>query len=296
MDQPVHNPAAGPEPQRPGAEGGVAARLAQEGEIDMPDEDPDRRHFMLSLGAGSLALGLGATVSPARAAPDATALLQKAWDNWRSKSSRSTTKMIIHRPQWERTLIMKSWTRGRSDALVRFISPPKDAGNATLKLGNNTWIYNPKIRQVVKLPASLLGQSWMGSDFSYSDLARSDDVLRHYTHRIIATSRAGGHKAHTVEALPRRGAPVVWGKQEITLRDDGILLEIRFFDQDMKLARQMKTDRIRRIGGRIYPTVLTMRKSDTPGSWTRLETLEAEFDIPLPDWIFTRSNLANPRE
>ncbi len=253
----------------------------------------DRRQIIIGLGA---ALGTSALAMPAVSAADATALLQKAWDNWRSKSSRSTTKMIIHRPRWERTLVMKTWTRGRSDALVRFISPPKDAGNATLKLGNNTWIYNPKIRQVVKLPASLLGQSWMGSDFSYSDLARSDDVLRHYTHRIIATSRSGSHKAHTVEATPKRGAPVVWGKQEITLRDDGILLEVRYFDQDMKLARSMKTDKIRKFGGRDYPAVLTMQKSDTPGSWTRLETLEAEFDIPLPDWIFTRSNLANPRE
>ena len=87
---------------------------------------------------------------------------------------------------------MITYSRGSDDSLVRFTAPAKDAGNATLQLGNKTWLYNPKLNQVVKLPASLLAQPWMGSDFSYSDLARSDDVLKHYNHRIVATGNSGG--------------------------------------------------------------------------------------------------------
>ena len=204
--------------------------------------------------------------------------------------------MTIHRPGWERKLTMKGYSRGETDALVRFVAPPREAGNATLRLGNTTWVYNPKINQVIKLPASLLGQSWMGSDFSYSDLARSDDVLRLYRHRIVGTGRAGGRRTYRIEALPKPGAPVVWGKQVVTIRDDGVLMGISFYDQDMKPVREMVTEKVGRIGGRTYPVVMVMRKLDKPGEWTRLETREARFDIPLPGYLFTRSNLSNPRD
>lgn len=250
-----------------------------------------RRQF--GLGFASIALVGTAHLAQAQ---DATSLLRRAYDNWRSKTSATTVVMTIKRPTWQRSLTMKGYTRGETDALVRFVAPPKEAGNATLKLGNKTWVYNPKLNQVIKLPASLLGQSWMGSDFSYSDLARSDDVIRYYTHKIVGTATKGGHKVYQIEATPKRGAPVVWGKQVIDIRDDGVLMGVTYYDQDMKPVRAFVTDKVRKLGGRNYPAVMTMRKIGKPNEWTRLETKEAKFDIPLPDYLFTKSNLGNPRD
>src|SRR5262252_4940942 len=129
----------------------------------------------------------------AAAAPDADAILKRMFDNYRARTSQTVVSMTIHRPAWERKLQLSAWTRGEDDALVRFTAPAKDAGNATLKLGRETWVFNPRLNQVVKLPASMMSQAWMGSDFSYNDLAKSDDVLTQYTHRIVATDQASGH-------------------------------------------------------------------------------------------------------
>jgi len=240
------------------------------------------------------ALALGAEAAVAQAA-DATALLRAAFDNWRAKSSETTVTMTIHRPAWERHLTMKGWTEGDDKALVRFTDPAKDAGNATLKVGPTTLIYNPKLGQVIKLPASMLAQSWMGSDFSYNDLSKAEDILTDYSHRITGTAQASGHIVYTIEALPKPGAPVVWGKQVVRVRDDGVLLQETYYDQDMKPVRQMTTDSIGMIGGRVYPLVVTMHPQDNPGEWTRITTTEASFDLAIPDWVFTRSNLQNPR-
>jgi len=98
--------------------------------------------------------------------------------------------MIVHRPDWQRTMSMRSWTRGSDDALIIFTSPAADAGNSTLKLDQSMWMFTPKINQVIKLPASMMAQSWMGSDFSYNDLARSDQIVNHYTHTLINTEKA----------------------------------------------------------------------------------------------------------
>ena len=230
-----------------------------------------------------------------QAAPDADTILRKAYENYRSQSSESTVAMTIHRPAWERHLELKGWTRGQDDAIVRFTAPPKDAGSATLKLGRDTWVYNPRLNQVIKLPASMMSQSWMGSDFSYDDLAKSTDIITDYTHRVLGVGQAEGHSVWTIEATPKPGAPVVWGKVVLEVRDDYVLMGETFYDQDGKPARRMTADRIAPLAGRPYPVSMTMRPLDRPMQWTRIETSDAKFNVALPAYLFTLSNLQNPR-
>ena len=228
-------------------------------------------------------------------AQDASALMRAAFDNWRAKTSQTTVEMVIHRPDWQRSSTMDGWTEGDDLSLARFTAPAKDKGNATLIKNGQAWVFNPKLNQVVKIPSSTMAQSWMGSDFSYDDLSKTTDLLNRYTHKIIGTGSSGGHTVYTIESVPKPGAPVVWGKQEVKIRDDGIFLEQKFFDQDMQVVRTMTVDKIGTIGGRTYPIVVTMHPADKPGDWTRITTKQASFDISLPGYTFTTSNLQNPR-
>lgn len=250
-----------------------------------------------SVFAAMLAIGLlSAIVGPAAAAPDANALLRAAFDNWRSKSSTTEITMTVHRPDWERSLKMKTWTQGDDNALVHFVSPAKEAGNATLKMKSDTWVFNPKLNQVIKLPASMMEQSWMGSDFSYNDLAKADDLLTQYTNKIVDSRQDNAHTVYTIEAIPKPGAPVVWGKLTVKVRDDGVMLGETYFDQDMKPVRTMVTDKVALVGGRQFPDVMTMHPADAPENWTRIETRSGSFDVTLPGYVFTLSNLQNPRD
>lgn len=238
---------------------------------------------------------LTALAARAAAPPSADAILQAAYASYRGTNSETQVAMTVHRPSWERHLQLKAWTRGDQDALVRFTAPPKDAGNATLKLGTDSWIYNPRLNQVIKLPPSMLSQSWMGSDFSYNDLAKSEDIITDYTHRLTATAEAGEHTVWTVECTPKPGAPVVWGKVVLQVRDDDVLVSETFYDQDGRPARQMSADKIDTLGGRPYPVIMTMHPLDEPGQWTRVQTSAARFNVSVPAYLFTLSNLQNPR-
>ena len=140
------------------------------------------------------------------AAPSADAILQRAFDNYRAKSSQTTVAMTIHRPTWERRSSVKAWTRGEDDALVRFTAPAKDAGNATLKLGT---------RHLGLQPQAQPGDQAAGEhDEPVVDglgllLQRPFQVgrpiLTEYTHRLIATDQSGGHTVWTIEADPEAG-------------------------------------------------------------------------------------------
>jgi len=175
------------------------------------------------------------------------------------------------------------------------VEPAKDAGSATLKVGDDMWIYTPKLSRVIKLPFSMMAQSWMGSDFSYNDLARSDELILHFDNRVVGEEKHEGHAVYVIEALPHPNAPVIWGKERLKIRDDHLLLEEAFFDQDQKPVKTLKATAIGHLGGKLYVTGLRMEKLEEPGHWTDLQYERARFGLDLPESLFTQANLRNPR-
>ena len=129
-------------------------------------------------------------------AQDPQKLVQDAFNYWRGNASISTVVMTIQRPEWQRAMTLKAWTRGETDSLFRIIDPPKDSGNGTLKKGREMWMFNPKINRIIKLPPSMMSQAWMGSDFSNNDLAKSDSLLNDYIHKITGTETNEGKKLY----------------------------------------------------------------------------------------------------
>src|SRR5579864_2466319 len=79
------------------------------------------------------------------------------------QSSIATLQMQVSGEDGQRDLAMKAWTQG-DNALVRVISPDKDAGTAILKTGGDIWYYLPKVKRTIKAPSSMTTTSWMGSD------------------------------------------------------------------------------------------------------------------------------------
>jgi len=232
---------------------------------------------------------------PSAQQPDAATLVKRAIDYWRGSSSYAEIAMTVHRPDFERTSAMRAWTRGEQDALVRFIEPASDAGNATLTLGDDMWLFTPRLNRVVKVPFSMMASSWMGSDFSYNDLAKTNDLVVHFDSSITGTETSDGHTVYVVEAIPHPSAPVVWGREVVKIRDDDLLIEETYFDQDMQPIKRLHAVAIGVIGGRRYVMRLRMEKLEADDEWTELEYREAEFGLDLPDGLFTQSNLQNPR-
>jgi outer membrane lipoprotein-sorting protein len=240
-------------------------------------------------------LGLGLMARPALAR-DAREIVRAAWEHWRGTSSQGEMTMTIHRPDWERSMSMKVWSHGQKDSLVRVTEPRKDAGNATLIKDDEMWTYSPKVNRVLKVPSSMMGQSWMGSDFSNKDVSRADTIVDQYDHTLLDTETRNGHEVYVIESIPHEDAAVVWGKEMLRIRDDHVLLQEDFYDQEGKLVKSMRAREVREMGGRMLATRLRMEKEEAEGEWTEIVTESMRFDLDLPGFTFTLSNLRNPRE
>jgi outer membrane lipoprotein-sorting protein len=229
-------------------------------------------------------------------AQDATEIVRAAIDNWRGRSSYGEMTMTIHRPSWERTMSMRAWTQGSKKSLVRVTAPKKDAGNGTLMVDNNMWSYAPKVNRVIKVPSSMMSQSWMGSDFSNKDVSRADDIVDQYDHELLGQEQHEGHTVFVIEAIPHEEAAVVWGREVLRVRDDDVLVSQEFYDQEGVLVKVLRSLEIGEMGGRTIALRQRMAKEDADDEWTEFRVDSVEFDIQIADNVFTRSNLQNPRE
>lgn len=227
---------------------------------------------------------------------DAEGIVRDALNHWRGVSSQSEITMTIHRPDWERSMSMRSWTQGEKRSLVRVTEPRKDRGNGTLMDGNKMWSFSPKVNRVIKVPSSMMSQSWMGSDFSNKDVSRSDEIVEEFDHSILSVTEQDGVTVYEIQSIPHEDAAVVWGKEVLAIRADNVLVEQRYYDQDGELVKTLRTLEIAVMGGRTIATVQRMEKVDEPDEWTEIKINSAEFDVELGDNIFTLSNLRNPRD
>lgn len=184
-----------------------------------------------------------------------------------SQSSIATVEMQITREDWQRKISMQFWSLGESNILVRILGPQEDAGTAILKVGNKLWYYLPKANRTVKMPASMMSTSWMGSHFTLNDLVKESRLTNDY---VVATSFDGqrdGAAISEYSLTPKPSAVVVWGKITLEIRQaDWMPVRERYYDEDGKLVRELTFSEYKTVSGRLIPTRLVMQSMDKADS------------------------------
>lgn len=215
---------------------------------------------------------------------------------FRSSTNQSEIKMTIVRPDWSREMTMKSWTKGDNLGLILITSPARDKGTAFLKMGKEIWNWQPTIERTIKLPPSMMSQSWMGSDFSNDDLVQESSNVNDYTHQILGEEQIGAYNCYKIEMIPDEDAAVVWGKVIMWIDKVNFLsLKVQFYDEDDYLVSTMNSSNIQTMGGRLIPTRMEMIPEDDPGNMTIVEYLSVNFDIQIADNFFSIQNMKNVR-
>lgn len=218
----------------------------------------------------------------------ATEIVERADQKMRGESNKAEMKMTIVRPTWERQVSMKSWSKGDEYALILITAPARDAGIAYLKRGNEIWNWQPSIDRVVKLPPSMMSQSWMGSDFTNDDLVRQSSIVTDYEHKKLGEEEIEGRQTWKIELTPKEDAPVVWGKVLMWVsRDEFLELRTEFYDEDGELINTMYGQNVKEMDGRVIPTKLVVEPADEPGNQTIIEYVSIDFNIDIEKEYFS---------
>ncbi|MCZ6899077.1 MAG: outer membrane lipoprotein-sorting protein [Bacteroidetes bacterium] len=227
---------------------------------------------------------------------DAKEIIRRADQKMQGNSSRSEMVMKIVRPDWSREVTMKGWALGREYSLILITAPARDKGTAFLKRDKEIWNWQPSIDRVVKLPPSMMMQSWMGSDFTNDDLVKESSAVNDYSHTLVGDTVVEDRDCYKIEMIPKEEAAVVWGRVEAYIsKEDYLQMLFKYYDEDEILVNTMYMSEIKEIGGRIIPTVLEMVPAEDPGHKTLIIYRNIEFDIPIKDDFFSIQNTKRVR-
>jgi outer membrane lipoprotein-sorting protein len=221
-------------------------------------------------------------------------IIEKMEDQMRGESAYLEMTMTTVRPRYTRDVGLKIWEKGGQYSLILITAPARDKGTAYLKRGKEIWSYVPRIDRMIKMPPSMMSQSWMGSDFSNDDLVRESSSISDYKHRIVREEKYQGRDAWVLELIPKPESSIVFGKVLIWVdKEHFIQLKIENYDEDGSLASSILFSDIRNIGGRMLPGTLEMIPADKKNQRTIMKYENARFNLQIQDSFFSVQNLKN---
>ena len=223
-------------------------------------------------------------------------IVKRSNDKATGLTSQGTMKMTIVRPDWSREVTMKTWSKGTDYYLIYITEPARDKGQVFMKRDQDMWNWMPSINRMIKLPPSMMGQSWMGSDFTNDDLVRMNSIIDDFTHTITGSESVGVYDCYIIELIPKPEASVVWGKIRLWIsKAEYYQMKGEYYDEEGTLVSIMESSEIKTMGDRKLPSKTVMSPMDKPGNKTILESVDIIFNQPISEDFFSQQNMKNIR-
>lgn len=227
---------------------------------------------------------------------DPVEILDRMEYNMRGDASYAEMSMETVRPRYTREISMRSWSLGDDFAMIYVTAPAREEGTAFLKRGNEMWNYQPRIDRTVKMPPSMMSQSWMGSDFTNEDLVSGTSTVEDYDHQLLGTETVDGHECYKIELIPHPENPIVYEKViYFVSREYYLPVKVENYDEYDDLVNTIHFREIREFDGRDFPAVMEMVPEDEDNRKTVITTHDAEFGIDISEDFFTIENLTEIR-
>lgn len=227
---------------------------------------------------------------------DAKEIVQKADELMRANSSYSELKMQIVKPDWSRTMGMKAWALEPDYTLIYITEPARDKGSVTLKRKNEVWNWLPSAQKVIKIPPSMMLQSWMGSDFTNDDLVRQSSIVEDYNHSLLGEEKLNDYDCYKIEMIPKPEAGVVWGKViSWIVKEKYLQLKTDYYDEDGTLVKSFNGSNEVKMDDRIIFSHWEMVPYDKPGNKTILDYEKIDFNINIDESFFSEQNMKRVR-
>jgi hypothetical protein len=219
-------------------------------------------------------------------------IVKKADDKGRGQTSQGIMTLTIVRPDWTRSISLKSWSKGTEYSLIYILAPAKEKGQVFLKRQNDIWNWVPSIERLIKIPPSMMMQSWMGSDYTNDDLVKESSIVVDYTQKLLGREKVRDMECYKIELIPLPDAAVTWGKIITWITVDGFnQWEVEYYDEDSTLINVMNASDIKRMGDREIPTKLEIDPVNKKGNKTILVINSMIFNQPISESFFSQQNM-----
>jgi len=175
---------------------------------------------------------------------------------------------------------------------VLITAPAKDKGQVFLKIKTEMWNWVPSIDKTIKIPPSMMLQSWMGSDFTNDDLVKQSSIVVDYTHKLLGKEKVRDMECYKIEMIPLPEAAVVWGRVIMWITVNGFdQWMTEYYDEDNKLVNVGNSYDIKHMGDRDIPTRIELEPKNKQGQKTVMKIDEMKFNTGIDESFFSQQNM-----
>jgi len=147
----------------------------------------------------ALALALLLVASPLALALDGDAILRQVDRKLNPESYEMYRKLVNIEPDGrKKEFVLFTVKKGRDKMVALFLDPPSEKGRATLRLGDNMWLYIPNVGKPIRITSL---QSVVGGVFNNADILNLDYSVEYSVEK--ATEEP---KAYSLELKAKSGA------------------------------------------------------------------------------------------
>ena len=209
-----------------------------------------------------------------------------------TESVRSEMSIKVVRPKWERTMKLKSWAKGDDYSMILMTAPDREKGIVFLKRKKEIWNWRPSIERMIKLPPSMMSQSWMGTDLSNDDLVKQSSIIDDYHQKIMKDSTIDGRLCWKIQLTPKEDADVIWGKINIWIdKKKFFQMRTEMYDEDEILVNVMQSSDVKKFGDKEIPSKMEIIPVEKKGQKTIMTYDVLVFDEDRSDSFFTIQNM-----
>ncbi|MFQ5666460.1 MAG: outer membrane lipoprotein-sorting protein [Candidatus Binatia bacterium] len=252
--------------------------------------------------------GSGCGAQPAAGAQTARELLDEVHRlnettrKWTDRTQRLKLR-IVNRRGGERTrtlvIYLKKYPQDRNRTILFFESPPEVRGVGFLQwtdphAKDAQWLYLPELKRVRQISGGARRESFVGTDFSFNDLAIigqiTDWTESDASATLVRDEDLDGQPCHVVEFTPT-GKDVGYGRIVTWLRtNDLVIVKYSMHDTAGRQEKVLTLSDIRKVGE--IPTAFHMEMRNVEsGSHTVVDFSEVQYNSGIKDARFTQRAL-----
>jgi outer membrane lipoprotein-sorting protein len=223
------------------------------------------------------------------AAIDGTQLLQKVDRNLEPESYEMYRKLINIEPDGSRKeFVLYSVKKGRDKMVALFLDPPSERDRATLRLGENMWLYIPNVGKPIRITSL---QSVIGGVFNNADILRLDYSTEYAVESVTED------KDTYLLALKARTADVAYDRLKMRVdRKTALPTVIECYAASGLLIKTLAYKDIKDFGGGIKRPATLETDSPLYKGYRSVMVYAKVKTRVLPDEVFTLEYLPRTKE
>jgi len=216
-------------------------------------------------------MSLSAFTATAADDPKAREIMTRVDDREDGDNQTSNMQMIlIDKRGKQRVRDLRSFSKDKGEddySMMFFLSPAdvQDTGFLTYDYDeanrdDDQWLYLPALKKTKRIASSDKSGSFMGSDFSYSDM--TSRPLENYEYELLQEGEVDGHPVWIIQSTPIDEEEIdetgYTKSIQFVRKDNDVVVQAKIWVKKGKRNKYMKVEELEQIDGIWVPTVMTM--------------------------------------